>query len=248
MIVACYRKSPHQKFSHVAQNPEQHRVRKLSSKSILLARMIRREQSRQISRQFKTPSVPKRKRSQCRNLPALLQQPQVGPHRDAAKHQHRARPQGPQLALQIVSAIRQLRRQRLVGRRRATQSRGHISILQSEPVVAIRRCRLIGETRAKQCLVQKISRAIARKHSSRAIGPMRCGRKPQNQKLRARIAKSRNRLAPVIPCQKRPALVPRDLFAIPYQPRAGAAADNFLIQFFQFAHAVVSLESYHEPC
>src|SRR5580698_998226 len=76
---------------------------------------------------------------------------------------------------------------------------------------------------------------------------MRRGRKPQYQKLRARIAEPRNRLAPIIPCQERTPLVPGDLFAIPYQPRTSAAADNFLIQLFQFAQASLPLESYHEP-
>jgi hypothetical protein len=209
--------------------------------------MIRRKKPRQISRQLITRPMPKRKRSQGRNSPALFQQSQVSPHRNATKDQHRARPQDLQLALQKMPAIRQLRGQRLVGGRSAAQSRGHISILQSETVVAIRRSRLIGKPRAKQRLVQKIARAIAREHSARAIRAMRRGRKSQYQKLRARIAKSRNRLSPIVPSQKRSALVARDLFAIPYQPRARAAADNFLIQFFQFAHAVVSLESYHEP-
>jgi hypothetical protein len=216
-----------QKCSHVTQNLKQHRIRKLASKSILLARMIRRKKPRQISRQLITRAMPKRKRSQRRNLPALLKQSQISPHRDATKHQHRARPQNFQLAFQKVPAIRQLRRQRFIRRRRATQSRGHISILQRQTVFPIRRNRLIGKPRAKQSLVQKISRTISREHSPRAIRAMRRGRKSQNQELRPRIAESRNRLSPVIACRKRSALVPRDLFTIPYQPRARAAAGNF---------------------
>ena len=242
------RKSPRQKFAHVAQDLQHHRVRKLSSKCILLARVIGREQSRQFARQFVARAMPKRKRSQGRNQPALLQQSQISPHRNASQHQHRARPQNLQLALQIVPAIRQLRRQRFICGWRAPQSRSHVSILQSQPIFAIHSSRLIGKPGAKQRLVQKISRAIPGKHSSRAIRAMRCGRKSENQKLSPRIAKSRNRLSPVIPSQKRPALVPSNLFAMPYEPRTRAAADNLLIQLFQFAHVQVSLKSYHEPC
>lgn len=191
--------------------------------------MIRSKKPRQISRQFITRAMPKRKRSQRRNDPALLKQSQISPHRNASQHQHRARPQNLQLALQIVPAIRQLRRQRLIGRGSTAQSRGHVSILQRQTVVAIRRSRLIGKSRAKQRLVQKIPRAIAGEHTPRAIRAMRCRRKPQNQKLRPRIAKSRNRLSPVIPRQKRPALVLRNLFAITYESRARAALNDFLV-------------------
>jgi hypothetical protein len=241
------RKSSRQRFSDVAQNLKQHRVRKPASKCILLARMIRREQARQISRQLVTRPMPKRKRSQSRDLPALFQQSQISPHRDATEHEHGARLQSLQLPLQKMPAIRKLRRQWLVCGRRATQRRSHISILQRQTIFAIRRSRLIGKARAIERLVKKIAGAIAREHTSRAIRSMSRGRKPQYQKLRARIAEARNRLAPIIPCQKRSPLVPRDLFAIPYQPRARAAADNFLIQLFQNAQASLPLESYHEP-
>jgi hypothetical protein len=244
---SCSRKSPRQKFSCVAQNPKKHCVRQLARKCILLAGMIRRKKPRQIPRQLITRAMPKRKHSRRRNLSALFQQSQISPHRNAAQHKHRARSQNLQFALQKVPAIRHLRGQRLVRRRRATQSRGQVNILQSEPVFAIRGSRLIGKPSAKQRLVQKICGAISGEHSSGAIAAMRRGRESQNQKLGPRIAKSRNRLAPIIPCQERTALVLRNLFAIPYEARARAAADNFLIQFFQFAHAAVSLKSYHEP-
>lgn len=222
-------KSLCQKCSHIAQNLKQHCIRQLSSKSILLARMIRRKKPRQIPWQFITRAMPKRKRSQRRNQPTVLKQSQISPHRDAPQHQHRAWPQNFQIALQKVPAIRQLRRQRLIRRRRAAHGRGHVGILQRESVSAFYRSRLIGKSRAKQCLVEKITRAIARKHSPRAIAAMRRGCKSQNQKLRPRIAKSRKRLAPVIPSEKRSALVLRDLFAIPYQPRASAASNDFLV-------------------
>ena len=72
---------------------KQHRVRKFSRKRILLARMIRGEKPRQIPRQLVTSSMPKRKRSQRRNLPALFQQSQISPHRNAAQHHDSARSQ-----------------------------------------------------------------------------------------------------------------------------------------------------------
>ena len=209
--------------------------------------MIRRKKPRQISRQLVTRAMPKGKRSQRRDEPALFEQSQISPHRNAAKYHHSTRPQDLQLALQKVLAIRQLRRQRLVCRRRATQSRGHVSIFQRNPIVAIHGSRLVGKTRAKQRLVQKIARAIAGKHSPRAIGAMRRGREPQNQKLRVWITKSRDRLSPVIPCQKRSALVPRDLFAIPYQSRARAAVNDFLIQLFQFSQVGSRLKVIMNP-
>src|SRR5580704_2499957 len=241
------RKSPRQKVSYIAQNSKKHRVRKLAGKCILLARMVRRKQTRQIPRQFVTRAMPKRKRSQRRNLPALFQRSQISPHRDAAQHQHSARLQNFQVALPEVAAFRKLRRQRLVRRRRAAQSRSHISIPQREAVVAIRRSGLIGKTRAKQRLVKKIAGAVSSEYSPGAVAAMRGGRKPQNQELGTRIAEARNRLAPIIPRKERPPLVPCDLFAIPYESRARAAVNNFLIELFQFSQGAVPLQSYHEP-
>jgi hypothetical protein len=241
------RNSPRQKFSHVAQDLKQHRVRKLASKCILLTRMVRRKQARQIPRQLVASSMPKRKRSQLRDEPALFQLPQVSPHRDAAQHQHRARPQNFELALQKVTAIRQLRRQRFIRRRRAAHRGSHIYILQLEAVVAICGSRLVGKARAIQRLVQKIAGAVSGEYSPRAVAAMCSGRKTQNQKLGARIAEARNRLAPVVPREEGAALVPRDLFAVPYKSRARATVNDFPIQLFQFAQAAVSLKSYHEP-
>jgi hypothetical protein len=240
-------KSSRQKLAHFAQNLKQHHVRKLACKCVLLARVIRREQTRQIPRQLVTSPMPKRKRSQRRNLPAFLQQSQISAHRDAAQHQHRARPQHLDLALQKVPAIRKLRGQRLIRRWRATQSSSHVCILQREPISAIDRTRLIRKSRAMQRLVKKIARPVTGEHASRAIRSMSRRRKPHYQKLSMRIAKARNWLAPIIPRQERTPLVPRDLFAIPYEPRTGATADNFLIQLFQFAQASLPLQSYHEP-
>jgi hypothetical protein len=239
--------SPRQKLSHVAQNVKQHRVRELAGKCILLARMIRRKKPRQVSRQLVTSPMPKGKGSQRRNQRALLQQSQISPQRNATKHQYRARLKYLKLALQKVPAIRQFRRQRLVRRRRAAQSRGHVSILQRQTISAIRRSRLIGKSRAIERLVKEIAGPIASEHPSRAIRAMRRGRKSQYQKLRARIAEPWNRLAPIIPSEERASLVPRHLFAIPYQSRARATVNDFLIQLFQFAQASVPLESYHEP-
>lgn len=240
-------KSPCQKFLHVAQNPKQHRIRKLASKCILLARMVRRKQPRQIARQHITSSMPKRKCSKRPNLPALFQQSQIRPHRDAAQHQHRARPENFELALQKMAAIRELRRQRFIRRRRTTHRGGHIYILQREAVVAICGSRLIGKARAIQRLVQKIAGAVSGEYSPRAVAAMRSGRKAQNQKLGAPIAEAWNRLAPVVPLKVRAALVPRDLFAVPYETRARATVNDFPIQLFQFAQVAASLKSYHEP-
>jgi hypothetical protein len=236
-----------QKSSHIAQNLKQHRIRELARKCILLARMVRRKKPRQIARQRVTRAMPKRKSSQRRNLPALFQQSQISPHRDAAQHQHRTRPQNFELALQKMAAIRELRRQRFIRRRRTAHCGSHIYILQHEAVVAIRGSRLIGKASAIQRLVQKIAGAVSSEYSPRAVAAVRGGRKTQNQKLGARISETRNRLAPVVPRKERTALVLRDPFAVPYETRARATADNFLIQFFQFAQAAVSLKSYHEP-
>ena len=61
------------------------------------------------------------------------------------------------------------------------------------------RHRNVGEARAVKCRHQEVARAadtIAREHAARAVGAMAAGARPTSS-MRVRIAKARNRAAPV---------------------------------------------------
>jgi len=227
---------PPQKSPNILEHPRQHLLRQFPRKRILLARMVRRKKPRQISRQSIGRSMTKRKFRQAPNLPALLQQSQVRPHRNAPQRQNRPRTNQFQLSLEVRPAIRELRRQRLIRGRCAPHRRRNIRILQSKPVIPVRGRRLIRKPRAKKRLVKKISRPVPSEYAPRPIPAMRRRRKPQDQQPRTRIAEARHRLAPILALAKRPPFFPRDFLAIAHQPRTLPTAHNLLVQLFKLVH------------
>jgi hypothetical protein len=238
--------SPREEPAYIPQNFREHRLRQFPRKSILLARMVRGEQSRQAPGELVTNSMTKPESCKTLDLATLFEQPQINAHRNTPKCKKRPRPQNFKIALKVRTAIQKLGTQRLIRRRRATNSRNDVSILQCETVVALRRCRLVRESRAVQRLKQKISRAIPGKHASGAISAMRCGRKTQNQQFCVRVAESRHRFSPVFAAPKREPLFTRHSFAVFHQPRTLPAPDNFLVQHSKPVHRFSPLENYHE--
>jgi hypothetical protein len=218
------------KSPHIPQNFPHHPRRQFPRERILLARMIRSKKPRQLPRQLITGPMPKRIRRESRNLAAILQQPQIRPHRYISQHQHRPRPQDLELPLEISLAIRRLSRQRFIPRRRAPHRRSHICILQLQPIAALLRRRLIRKPGPIQRRVQEIPRPIPRKHPPRPVSPVRRRRQSQNKQLRSRIPESRHRLSPVLAPAKRQPLLPRYPLAIFHQPRTPPAPHNLLIQ------------------
>jgi hypothetical protein len=174
--------------------------------------------------------VAKRERSQTGNLPAILEQTQICAHRDAAEHQYGAQAMNLQFAFEIWTAICQLGWQRLIGRWGAAHSRSDIRVFESQAIAAVLRSRLIREAGTKQGLVQKVSGTIAGKHASRAITPVRCWRKAEDQELRSGVTKARKRLAPVMPFEEGATFGSRHLLAVTYQARTLAAMNDFLVQ------------------
>ena len=87
-----------------------------------------------------------------------------------------------------------------------------------------------------------VAGAVACEHSSGAISSVRRRRKAQNQKLRVSAAKSGNWFSPVGLVAIRPALFPRNFFAVTHQPRALPAGHNFFVQ-----HAKLRARFRHWP-
>jgi hypothetical protein len=237
---------PLEESAYISQHVREHGLRQFPRKSILLAGMVRSEQSRQVSGKLVANSVTKPERRKTLDFAAIFQQPQVNTHRNAPKGENRARPQNFKLALEIRTAVRKLRGQRLVRGRRAANSSNDIGIFQREPVAAMRRSRLVRESSAKQRVKQEISRAIARKHPPGAVPSMRRGRESKDQQLRVRVAESRHRFAPVFTVPERQPLFTRHSFAVFHQPRTLPASDDFFVQHPKRAHQFSLEENYHE--
>jgi len=195
--------------------------------------MIRSEQAGQIVRQSVSRAVTKWKCRETLNLASLFKHAEIRPHGDTPQRKNHPRADQSKFRLKIRPAVRKFRRKWLVRRRSAAHCRRDVRIRQLEPVVPPRRARLIRKARAAKRLVQKIPRAISREDASRSVAAMRRGRKPQDQQLRARIAKSRNRFAPIFPIAKRPPLFAPNFFAIFHQPRTLPALNDLLVQLFQ---------------
>ncbi len=224
------RSFPLKKFPHIPQHLPHHPRRQFPRKSILLAGMIRRKKPRASARQLITRPMPERKRRKSGNLPAILQQPEIRPHRNIPEYQHRSRPKYLKLPLEIRATIRRLRRQRLIRRRRAANRCSDVCIFQRKSVASLSRRRLIRKSRPVKRRVQKISRPVAGKNSSCPVATMRRRSKSQNQQLRLRISKSRHRLAPVLAPAKRQSLFPRHPLAVFHQPRTLPAPNDLLVQ------------------
>src|SRR5580658_9596817 len=115
-----------EKPADTSQDANEHRLRQFARERVLLAWVIRSEEARQAAGEFVARTVRKAKSREGFNLAASLQRPK--------EREDRSRPQNLQFPLKIGTAIRQLRRQRLVCRRRAPNHGGDISILQFEAV------------------------------------------------------------------------------------------------------------------
>src|ERR1700728_4920414 len=160
---------------------------------------------------------------------ALAEQAEVAAHGDAAEGKYGARLQDFEIASEIRAAVRELRWQRLIRGRRASERGGHVGVDERETVFAVRGVRLIGEAGAMERFVEKIAGAVAGEHAASAVGAMGGGSEAENQQLRARVAEAGDRLAPVVPIAVGEALFGGDRFAILHQPRAFAAGDDFAI-------------------
>ena len=78
--------------------------------------------------------------------------------------------------------------------------------------------------------IQKIARAIACEHTSRAIRTMRPGSESDDHELSIWVPKPGNRAPPVILNAKRAAFCARNFFAVSHQARTLPALNNLFVQ------------------
>ena len=90
--------------------------------------------------------------------------------------------------------------------------------------------RLVGQARAVHGREQEVAAAVAREHASRAVGPVRGGREPDDEDPRALVAEAGHRAGPVVVLAERRALDLGDVLAPRDQPRARAARDDVRVE------------------
>jgi hypothetical protein len=89
---------------------------------------------------------------------------------------------------------------------------------------------LIRETRFVQRSEEPIATSVSGEDASSSIATVGGGRKPQHQQSCPRIAKARNRFAPVLLIAKSSNLLASDRLAPLDQPRAETASDDPVLQ------------------
>lgn len=140
-----------------------------------------------------------------------------------------------QFAFQVGLTIAQFARSRFVGGRSAAQGSRNVTALQLEPVCSMPGIGLVGKSGLKQGPKQKIPRPVASKHPSGAIGAVRSGGQPQNQKFCRGVAKAGHGFSPIILVKIHPALFFGYLPAVMNEARAVLAGNDFLLEDFEGA-------------
>jgi hypothetical protein len=140
---------------------------------------------------------------------------------------------------EVRPATRKFDGSRFVGRRRAPNSSGNITVRELETVAPMHRLRLIGKSRRVKGSVQPVAAAVTREHSSGPIPPMRCRRQPHDKQARIRIAESRQRSRPIffIPVAGRRFF--SDQFTPAHQPRAFATSNYGSVKLLNVIHSLV---------
>ena len=94
---------------------------------------------------------------------------------------------------------------------------------------------MIGETGFPKRPVEKLTGAIARKHTAGSIRAVRSGSETHNEEACIRVPKTGYRPAPIGFAAVGAPLDPADLFAVSHKAGAAETVDDFVIQYLQFS-------------
>ncbi len=104
---------------------------------------------------------------------------------------------------------------------------GDVTVKKFQPVAAVRRMGLVCKSIFVECAVQPVRALIAGKNSSRAVPSMGSWSEADNQEPGILIAKTWDRLPPILLVCKPFRFLPRNLFAPYHQTGAFPAGDHF---------------------
>lgn len=147
---------------------------------VLLARMIRAEQSYPSGREAGPRSMRKWVSGARGDDSALLQSAKVGVPSDFAQREDGFRMQDFHFADKITATIGDFARERLVVGRRATNGCGNVGIAQAQTIVAAEGRGLACKSGLVQRGEQKIAAAVTGKNAAGAVSSVGRGREAQN--------------------------------------------------------------------
>jgi len=124
-------------------------------------------------------------------------------------------------------------RSRLISGGSASNRRGHVCVLERQPVIPMLSLRPVGEPRSPKRRKQKIAGTVAGEDPAGPVAPMSRRGKAQNVETGRRVSKTRNRLTPVLPISVGPPLDPGYFQAVRAKPRAPHADDDPPTETFQ---------------
>ena len=157
----------------------------------------------------------------------LAERCEAGLEREPAEgHENAGGRQKRDLAQQVLAAVRELRRQRAVVRRRALDGGSQKSAEEIEPVAGVHRLGLVREPDGVESTEKEVSGFVAGEDPSRAVAYVRGGRETHDQQARGRIAEGGQRPAPVRFPPKPPRSAPGRFFAPRDEPRTPAAGHD----------------------
>src|SRR5215471_10473945 len=102
--------------------------------------------------------------------------------------------------------------------------------MQLEPVVTVRRRRLIGESSLVENWVHEVTGSVASKGPPCAVRSVRAWRKPHHQDPPIWVAEPGHGFPPVVPTQISPTLLTCNLLAVGNQARALCAGNDFAVE------------------
>jgi hypothetical protein len=137
--------------------------------------------------------------------------------------------QEPEVLDQVLRTVVALLGRRTVHRWSAPNTRGDVTVLQLQPVVAIPGNWFVAKPGPIERAKKPVPGSVPRKYTAGSVTSMRCRGQAANEQASPRIAEPRYRPAPVFFVTECGALVVRNLFPPRHQPRASAARNDPLV-------------------
>jgi hypothetical protein len=211
----------------------QHLRSQLSSRRVLLAGVIGADQDRRIRGYDVLAIVGENKSRAGPDHAPVAQNSEIRVERDFAEHDHHAQAlEQIELTLEILAAVVEFIGRGFVGGRGAADGGGNICVREPHAVIARNAFRLRCEPSLEKRAIEKIAGAVAREHAAGAIASVRRGCESDDQQTGARVAKTRDRKAPVNPIAISASPDEGDLLAIFAKARAALTGDNFGLENF----------------
>jgi hypothetical protein len=236
-LFACMRVYSRLRSFQQAARAREHGVQHLrgqcSRRRVMSAATVAADQDRRIRGYDVLAIVGENERRPGPDHAAIAQNAEIRVERDFAERDHHAQAlEQIELTLEILATVAEFIGRGFVGGRGAADGGGNICVREPHAVVARNAFRLRCEPGLEKRAIQKIAGAVAREHAAGAIASVRGGCESDDQQTGARVAKTRDRKAPVNPIAISASPDEGDLLAIFAKARATLTGDDFGLENF----------------